>query len=384
MSTIAPFVDPLGEMFTPDEKRLLRCRNLGYKEARDRLIVRLADAFTFRRAPRGWKPPFNGFEKAALLENVDTSRCSLPAMSQADLDKANEVIEYTERVIRYQRPPSKSSGVTADELKDVIGISQGVWQEDNKDRNLEAIIDSIPNNAEIDKVVCIGLSEIAVRFGLRSQNATVISRGLAQHLAVLSMVRYLRNLVSHNVELFAADWNYDPPHEEALETFGFTILNASYGKQEHFTVIDNNTMLISFSIADLECILPIVSEYARPVAMIYDAYDYLIDGSHIKPPPSPLWSQVNFDYAWVTIPGPPLVETISENQISPWNPLYTESAGQMLDEYTVAMNLFEFDVTGIANRFDLHPDTDHRPSNADEAEQKRFVGRNSRLFVRKW
>lgn len=199
----------------------------------------------------------------------------------------------------------------------------------------------------------------------------------------VAAVRYLRNLVSHNVELFAADWSYDPPHEEALETLGFTILNASYGKQEHFAAIDDNTMLISFSIADLECILPIVSEYARPVAMIYDAYDYLTDGSHVRPPLSPLWSRVNFDYAWVTIPGPPLVETISGNQISPWNPLYTESAGRMLDDYTVAMNLFEFDVKGIANRFELHPDTDHRPRNADEGEQKRFVGRNSRLFVRK-
>lgn len=204
MSTIALPVDSLGEMFTPDEKRLLRCRKPEHKEARDRLIVRLADAFTFRRAPRGWRPPFNGFEKAALLENVDISRCGLPAMSQGDLAKANEynpllppfvlwlifficrVMEYAERIIRHQHPPSNSSGVTAGELKDIIRISQGEWQKDSKDRKLEAIIDSIPNNTQINKVVCIGLSEIAVRFGPRSQNATVISRGLAQHLAIVS------------------------------------------------------------------------------------------------------------------------------------------------------------------------------------------------------
>ncbi|KAI0459025.1 hypothetical protein F5B21DRAFT_527832 [Xylaria acuta] len=393
MSTTTPLVDPLGEMFTLDEKRLLRSRNPRQKEARDRLVVRLADAFTFRRAPRGWKPPFNCFEKAALPEKVDISLSGLPAISQADLAKANEVMEYVGNMIP-QGTSNTSSCLTADELRDILRISQGVWAKDGKDQNLAAIIDSIPNNTEINKVVCIGLSEIAVRFDPRSKDATVISRCLAQHLAVVSMVRYLRDLVSHKVELFAADWRYDPSHEEALGSLGFTILETSYGKQEHFTVIDDNTMLISFSIADFESILPIISEYARPVAMIYDAYDYLASEGHTQPPlsHSPVWSQVKYNGEWVTILGPPLVNIRVPaaagigglaTQISPWVSFYTESTGQMLGGYKVAMNIFEFDVTGLANRFELHPDTDHRPRDVDEAEQKRFVGKNSRLFVRK-
>ncbi|TRX92862.1 hypothetical protein FHL15_006268 [Xylaria flabelliformis] len=389
MSTIATLVDPLGKMFTPDEKRLLRGRNPGPKETRDRLVVRLADVFTFRRAPRGWQPPFNCFEKAALPENVETFPCGLPAISQADLARANEVMKYAGSRICTS---STFSGVTVDELKEILRFSQCVWARDGRDRIFATIINNIPNNTDINKIVCIGLSEIAIRFDPSSEVPTVISRGLAQHLAVISMVRYLRDLVSHKVELFAADWNYDTPHEQALELLGFTILDASYGKQEHFTAIDDNTMLIAFSIADFESILPIISEYARPIAMIYDAYDYLIDESQIRPPLSPVWSRVKYNDAWITIPGPPLVNTKAPTstgtadpttQMPSWVSFYTESTGQMLEEYRIAMNMFDLDVTKLANRFELHPQADYRPRDANETEEKRFAGKNSRLFVRK-
>lgn len=82
--------DPLGGMFTPAEKEILRGRDPLQRRAKDTLIVRLGDLFTFRRAPRGWQPPFDCLRKAGLVENVDTSRCGLPYMSQDDLAKAEE------------------------------------------------------------------------------------------------------------------------------------------------------------------------------------------------------------------------------------------------------------------------------------------------------
>jgi len=90
MSITTPYVGPLGKMFTYEEKRILRGRDPRQKEAKDALIVRLADAYSFRRAPRGWQPPFNCFQKASLVEEINTSRYSLPAMSQDEFDKANE------------------------------------------------------------------------------------------------------------------------------------------------------------------------------------------------------------------------------------------------------------------------------------------------------
>ncbi|KAI0198733.1 hypothetical protein F4808DRAFT_462493 [Astrocystis sublimbata] len=383
---------PLGDMFTPDEKRVLRGRDQRRTRDKDRLIVRLADAFTFRRAPRRrWQPPFNCFEKAALPEVTDLFHHELPALSHSDFTKANEVMDRARSRISQDTAPAYS-GLTADELVEILQTSQDVWTKDGRDRCLTAIINSIPNYAEINKFVCIGLSEIAVRLDPRTEKVTVLSRCLAQHLAVMTMVRYLRGLVSHKIDLFAADWSYDTPHQQALDSLGFKVLNACYGSQEHFTAIDDNTMLISFSIADFESILPIVSEYARPVAIIYDAYDYLINKSHSRPPPSPIWSRVRYNDSWVTIPGPPLVRRRATmipgigglaTQMPPCLPFYTESTGQMLDEYDVTMDLYKFDVKGLANRFELHPDIDHRPSSGDKEKQKHFVSKNSRLFVRK-
>lgn len=81
--------DPLGNMFTASEKKILRGRDPGQKRARDALVVKLADAFTFRRAPRKFQLPFFCFDKATLDEDIDISRHSLPFMSQGDIEKAN-------------------------------------------------------------------------------------------------------------------------------------------------------------------------------------------------------------------------------------------------------------------------------------------------------
>lgn len=286
-----------------------------------------------------------------------------------------------------QRTTSVSSWATADELKDILQTSWNLWVDGGRDSKFASVIDIIPNRALINKVVCIGLSEIAARFDPISERTTVISQCLAQHLAVMSIVCYLRLSVSHEVELFAADWAYDTAHKEALTSFGFTILDASYGKQEHFVAIDDHTMLISFSIPDFESIIPIISEYSRPVAIICDTCDYLARGGGLRPPHSPVWSQVRHNDSWVTIPGPPLITEKLPSEpgtsIPVWLPFYTESSERLISDYRMAMNMFEFDVTGLMNRFELHPNTDHRPRVADETEQKRFVGKNSRLFVRK-
>jgi hypothetical protein len=273
-----------------------------------------------------------------------------------------------------------SSLVAADELRDILQTAQSVWTEDGKDKSLRSIVNCIPRSGRINKIVCIGLSEIAWRC-IPKDRMRVNSLCLAQHLAVVSMITYLRQTVSHKVDLFAADWKYDAAHKEALTSFGFTVLDASHGKQEHFLKIDDRAMLICFSIADHESILPIVSEYARPVAMIYEAYNYMVDGRHGRPAPSPVCSRVKHGNTWVTVPGPPLIET---GEPVCWLPFYTESTGRMLDEYRIAMNLFEFDTTGLANKFDLHPDTDYRLSTAAEREQRRFAGKLSRLFVRRF
>lgn len=247
---MAQQVDPLGEMFTPAQKEILRGRDPLQRRAKDALVARLGDLFTFRRAPRGWQPPFDCLRKAGLVENVESS-CYGPTPLCHIVDLSYRVMESVRRIL-LQRKTSVSSWATADELKDILQTSWDLWVDGGRDSNFASITDRIPNRALINKVVCVGLSEIAARLDPTNERTTVISQCLAQHLAVMSIARYLRALVSHEVKLFAADWVYDTAHKEALTSFGFTILDASYGKQEHFVAIDDHTMLISFSIPDFE------------------------------------------------------------------------------------------------------------------------------------
>ncbi|KAJ8116526.1 hypothetical protein ONZ43_g4422 [Nemania bipapillata] len=372
--------DPLGGMFTDDEKKILRSRDPRHKQAKDTLVVRLADAFTFRRAPRSWQFPFFCFDRAALDEEIDISRQSLPPMSKEDVRKADKVMEFVGTRMGRHRIEIPSGLTTAD-LEYVLHVSRIRWVNDGKDRDLFKIIDSIPNKTQINKVVCIGLSEIAQSADPAGDFIDIIPYCLAQHLAAWSMTSYLRDLVSHEVKLFAADWIYDIPHRIALESFGFTILDGSYGKQEQFVAIDDNTMLISFAIPGFESILPIISEYARPVAMLYDAYDHLVKKNHPPPPLSPVWSRVKYDDTWVTIPGPPVVTTdhltepAAEDLLAPlarWFPFYTKSTQLMLDDYKIAVNMSEFDVSRLASRFELDPRLGKEPVDSDKMKERRF------------
>jgi hypothetical protein len=91
MSITAPLVDPLEKMFSPKEREILQSQEPAQKRAKAALVVKLADAFSFRRAPRDfWQPRFGCFSKAGMVEDVDISRHQLPAMSQYKLEKAEE------------------------------------------------------------------------------------------------------------------------------------------------------------------------------------------------------------------------------------------------------------------------------------------------------
>ncbi|KAI0432871.1 hypothetical protein F5Y09DRAFT_352877 [Xylaria sp. FL1042] len=392
--------DVLGEMFSSREKRILRGHDPQEEEAKRHLITRLADALTYRRTAINYLP-FDCFGRAArptgelrLLQDASTSRsrCELPGLSHNKTQKAKCVIQ---KILPYV--PKPCSGMIGDDLRNILLGAWDIWTKDARDRNFATIVNNIPNKTEINKVVCIGLSDVAIRYGESKEDMSVYSSTLAQYLAVMSIAYYLRASVAHEVELFAADWGYDEAHVAALPSLGFTILNPLHGKQEQFTKIDDNTMLISFGIPDCESILPIISEYARPVAMIYDAYDYLINKNHARPQPSPVWGRVEYDLEWVTIPGPPLrlkesfAGTYEAAKPESRHPFYTQSTGRMLDQYRIAMNLYKFDVRDLPSQFDLHqwhddrlyPPCERNRAMYDEIEQRRFAGKNSRLFVRK-
>ncbi|KAI1293294.1 hypothetical protein F5Y03DRAFT_411261 [Xylaria venustula] len=394
MATMMPENDILGKMFNPWEKRLLRGRKREHREAKAHQIVRLASTLTCRRSPRdGCTLPIDCFGKAGLAEDVDLSRRQLPALSVDEVGKAYDAT-YEAEVRLGAQATSPRSGLRSGELEPILRGAQAKWTKDGRDEGLKAIIDSIPEKNLIYKVICVGLSQIAIRYGKAPNEIEVKSKNLAQHLAVASMVRYLKSLVPHEVELSCADWSYDREHVRALRFLGFEVLNASCGFQEHMVEIDDNTLVICFGVEDCESIIPIISEYARPVAMIYDAYEYQITEGHPRPVPSPVWSKVMYKGEWVSVPGAPFVATETAAGSSTTEqrnslPFYTVSTGRMLQHYRMAMNLFEMDVSSLASQFELHNlkdsrfNPDSKDSQLSETEQRRFANTRSRLFVRK-
>ncbi|KAI1173178.1 hypothetical protein F4777DRAFT_590010 [Nemania sp. FL0916] len=384
-------------MFTPDERKILRGRAPGQRAARDSLVVRLANAMTFRRAPRDSdsyiQPPIGCINIASMAEHITKDHYRLPAMTKGNLEKAHQLMNSATLAVPRHLALKSSSGVTAEKLLNIIRIAGDVWTARRRDKVFADIFRHIPNFRLIRRVVCIGLSEIAKTTDPETGKVIVMSQSLAQHLAVISMVFHLENLIGHSVGCFAASWEYDRAHEQALEKVSFTILDPLYGKQEHFVGIDDHTLLISFSTASFESVLPIISEYARPVAIICDPYDYMINRKCDRPPPSPTWSQVKYKGDWVPLPGPPLIgaEPVqgpggsnSSNPTSIWRPFYTDSAGAMLNEYQMRMKLSDMDLGDLPNRFDLHPDVDQSNRHGDVPQQKCFVSPMSCLLVRKW
>ncbi|CAJ2500010.1 Uu.00g028630.m01.CDS01 [Anthostomella pinea] len=147
-------------------------------------------------------------------------------------------------------------------------------------------IKAIPKPERIRKVVCIGLGSFALpstgTLGPSPENRrderpipgpkdapALNPGGLIQHVLAISTVKQLYELTGKTPQLYAADPGYTQPHKEALENLSnvkFKILDPSYGFHEQFVEIDDSTMVIS--ILPQSPVELLVSEYARPVAMI--------------------------------------------------------------------------------------------------------------------
>lgn len=155
-------------------------------------------------------------------------------------------------------------------------------------------------------VVCVGLGLIAPGvIDLDTDKYILMKRPptcIAQHVAALAIVKQLQKITSQKVELYTADPNYGPYHKKALETLdqvesigiSFKVCDPAYGKQEHFTKIDESSLV--FSVGAFCPIMRIVSEYTRPVAMIWECIEEHEDpkpANLMEPAPEVVWYEVN-------------------------------------------------------------------------------------------
>lgn len=269
--------------------------------------------------------------------------------------------------------------VTAEEIKDVLELGMKRWRKDGKDKSLRSITDKIEHPERIDKVVCVGLGRMAYRKEPAQTDPIVAGPCLAQHLAILTMVDYLRDRVSHKIELYAADFFYDEAHKSALESFGFTVFDPARHKHEHFRMIDRRTMVCSCGIPPFQSIMPIISEYVQPAVLFCNAYEYQIDSTRPRPAISPVWSKARRrnggEDEYTIVLGPP-----KRN----FEPFYTASTGRMFDNYEMAMNIGEeFEHKKLANMYDLHHHIP-KPKSEDQRNNPGCIWSKWQcLFVRK-
>ncbi|KAI1076879.1 hypothetical protein F5B20DRAFT_593676 [Whalleya microplaca] len=196
-------------------------------------------------------------------------------------------------------------------VKETIENGLNIWETEGRTRaqKLRKAIDRLPQPQRIKKVVCIGLGAICTCIAVPKNpetqgntqawepciNKGVISHpALAQHVTALVIVNQLQQKTGQIIDLYTGDPMYGEPHKKALESLNgtkFRVLRTDYGKHEHFTMIDDSTFLIAIC-PGCEAI-SLVSEYARPVAMLCESLSRHQDPSDFdKVDPDILWYEL--------------------------------------------------------------------------------------------
>ncbi|KAI0836680.1 hypothetical protein F5Y06DRAFT_305137 [Hypoxylon sp. FL0890] len=210
----------------------------------------------------------------------------------AEQEKPNQSIADNppseEFLTKYHRPYgvgsrawlSRQDFVPVNLIHHVLTEAWRKWKTiSTKAKQVEEAIDNIPKPERINKIVCIGLGPVMTPVPKDSDQPYspenvcpgLMPRNIAQHIAAVAIVKQLEQKTGKEIQLYTADPGYKAQHKIALETFPirpFIVLDPSYGKHEHFTIIDDNTMVICMTQGQPCPARRIIEEYARPVAFI--------------------------------------------------------------------------------------------------------------------
>ncbi|KAI8959642.1 hypothetical protein F5Y11DRAFT_359068 [Daldinia sp. FL1419] len=175
--------------------------------------------------------------------------------------------------------------IAASEIQQTLIEAWKKWQDKDNERarQFEEAIDSIPKPNRIKKVVCLGLGRILqpnYHFSVQQAsdqddkqrpNNVIMARNIAQSIAAMSIVRQLKKRTGKDIPLYTADPDYGDEHKKALKKlpFGeFIVLDPSYDRHEQFTYIDDNTLVFDMAGPPACPTMRIIEEFARPVAII--------------------------------------------------------------------------------------------------------------------
>lgn len=199
-------------------------------------------------------------------------------------------------------------------IKNQINKTLATWGNNEREIELRKAIDTISNPHLIQKVVCFGMGAIRTEPpklllpGWEQDNQRVVN----QHAAAVMIVHQLQAKTGQEIKLFVGDPGYGEPHEEAFQAWSwpsepsgikFNLVDAAYNKHEHFTMVDDNTLVLEIG-ATSALVQLICSEYARPVAIIGQAIREGSEGKTINKHEDTFWYEVEFENRKYAIPGP--------------------------------------------------------------------------------
>ncbi|KAI8624803.1 hypothetical protein F5Y19DRAFT_490666 [Xylariaceae sp. FL1651] len=159
---------------------------------------------------------------------------------------------------------------TPELVESAINYALQRWPTDDRARLFDQAIESIEKPERIKKIVTLGLGRVIRYSSGADMGAKCVASSLAYHVAAIKIAEKLKERTGQDIALYAADAGYGDSHKRGLENLSpikFKVLDASYHRQEQWSVIDDSTLVI----ADRPNASPwkvFILEYARPVAFI--------------------------------------------------------------------------------------------------------------------
>ncbi|KXH27139.1 hypothetical protein CNYM01_10351 [Colletotrichum nymphaeae SA-01] len=153
-------------------------------------------------------------------------------------------------------------------------LYQDLWKRSPTCLTLMLLLDRLPPQIQVTKIVCFGLGALLPNVCRTCQDCqrspdcqahrVIRSRTFTQHAAAVSMMQKLRQQVPH-LEFYSQEPEYSPECRVLLNQMGIRVLDGHRG----FLEVDDKTLI--FSIKPAVPVKQIITELARPAMIIWDA-----------------------------------------------------------------------------------------------------------------
>jgi hypothetical protein len=151
--------------------------------------------------------------------------------------------------------------VTEAAIREYFQVGKTLWKAEKQHADLVQTINSL-DLSKVEKIV--GFAFSTLRDDLVRSKTIYPHRSTFQHALLITLAETISQGREHRVPCYVQDPIYDACDEKILQAHGITVVNDPNG----FLMVDETTLVLSF--APNVCVKQIVTEIAKPIAMIWD------------------------------------------------------------------------------------------------------------------